>query len=151
MKNNDSNLWQREPISDNKRTPKKKYKAKKGLLSNHHVGHFLEKIAIVYLWLKGYRLVEKNFVVKRGTGAGEIDLIMLKKKTLIFVEVKKRTTLSLAGEAVSLKNQIRTTKSAAVFLQRYPQFMHYDMRFDAILFEKGHILPYHIQDAWRVM
>ena len=57
--------------------------------TNYAIGHFAETLAIWYLRLKGYHLVARNFIVKRGTGAGEIDLIMTKGKTIIFFEVKK--------------------------------------------------------------
>lgn len=119
--------------------------------TNYEAGHFAETIALWYLRLKGYKLIARNFVVKRGTGAGEIDLIMTKGKTIVFFEVKQRKSFTLAAEAVTVKNQMRTVKSSAVFLQRNPQYNTYQMRYDAILFEKGSLWPYHIVDAWRVL
>lgn len=119
--------------------------------TNYESGHFAETIALWYLRLKGYRLVTRNFVVGRGTGAGEIDLIMTKGKVIIFFEVKQRKNRALAAEAVSIKNQMRTVKSSAVFLQRNKRYNAYQMRYDAILFEKGRLFPHHIQDAWRVL
>lgn len=119
--------------------------------TNYANGHFAETIALWYLRLKGYRFVRRNFVVKRGTGAGEIDLIMTKGKTIVFFEVKKRRTYNLAAEAITIENQMRVVKSSAVFLQDNPKYNTYQMRYDAILFSSYHFLPRHIVNAWRVM
>ncbi len=119
--------------------------------TNYATGHFAETIASWYLRLKGYHFVARNFVVKRGTGAGEIDLIMTKGKTIVFVEVKKRRTYNLAAEAITIENQMRVVRSSAVFLKKQPQFNTYKMRYDAILFSSYHFLPRHILNAWRVL
>ena len=43
-----------------------------------------------YLTRQGYRLVERNYRTRRG----EIDLIVRKRDTLVFVEVKLRRSLN---------------------------------------------------------
>ena len=58
--------------------------------SNYRAGHFAEKIALLWLICQGYRPLHINYVTGRGTGAGEVDLIMKRGKTLVFIEVKKR-------------------------------------------------------------
>ncbi|MFZ4541714.1 MAG: YraN family protein [Rickettsiales bacterium] len=45
-----------------------------------------EYAALAYLTLKCYRLVAMRYK----TGGGEIDLIMRRRKTILFVEVKAR-------------------------------------------------------------
>ena len=117
--------------------------------TNYASGHFAEKLAALILQCKGYRLLAKNFVTGRGTGAGEIDLIMLKKHTLVFVEVKKRKDLMTAAEAITWKNKTRTIRASAAFLRRYPKYNSHDIRYDAVLFYPHH-LPKHIKDAWRL-
>ena len=67
----------------------------------HKQGHFAETKAALFLRLKGYRVVERNFKPPRGTGAGEIDLIVKKGNVLVFVEVKLRQTETAAAESVS--------------------------------------------------
>jgi putative endonuclease len=52
-------------------------------------GQVGEKTAEAYLEKQGYEIVQRNFSCKKG----EIDLIVRKKNTLIFVEVKTRNTL----------------------------------------------------------
>ena len=115
--------------------------------SNYCTGHFAEKIALSWLILKGYTPLHLNYVTGRGTGAGEVDLILKKGKTLVFVEVKKRQNLTTAGEAISHKNQQRVMRAAEAFLQRNPHYQNYTVRFDAVLFEQNFI-PHHIKNAW---
>ena len=50
------------------------------------IGDEGEKQALDYLLSKGYDLIEKNYRYKRN----EVDLVVQKNKTLIFVEVKFR-------------------------------------------------------------
>ena len=118
--------------------------------SNHARGHFAEKIACLYLMLKGYWPVRLNFTVGRGTGAGEVDLIMRRAKTLIFVEVKYRSTLIRAMEAISIENQVRVARSSAAFLQQNPCYRNDNIRYDAVLLAP-YRWPRHLPDAWRLM
>ena len=118
--------------------------------SNHARGHFAEKIASLYLMMKGWWPVKMNYVVGRGTGAGEVDLILVRGKTLIFVEVKYRPTLVQAMEAITVQNQIRVAKSSAVFLQKNPKYKDYQVRYDAILLAPKK-WPKHLQNAWSLM
>lgn len=118
--------------------------------SNHARGHFAEKIACLYLMMKGWWPVKMNYVVGRGTGAGEVDLILVRGKTLIFVEVKYRPTLVQAMEAITVQNQIRVAKSSAVFLQKNPKYKDYQVRYDAVLLAPKK-WPKHLQNAWSLM
>jgi len=120
------------------------------MTSNHAKGHFAEKIACLFLMLKGWWPVQLNFVVGRGTGAGEVDLIMVRGRTLIFVEVKYRKTLIQAMEAISIQNQVRVARTSAAFLQKYPQYKDYQIRYDAFLMAP-HRWPKHLPNAWSVL
>ena len=115
--------------------------------TNYKAGHRAEKIALLWLMLKGYRLVAKNFVVGRGTGAGEVDLIVKRGKTLVFVEVKKRPDTETALNAVRIKNRQRIQKTSQVFLSRYPQYQNYEIRYDVMMMTGG--FPKHLPNAWR--
>lgn len=118
--------------------------------SNHARGHFAEKIACLYLMMKGWWPVKINYIVGRGTGAGEVDLILVRGKTLIFVEVKYRPTLVQAMEAITVQNQIRVARSSAVFLQKNPKYKDYQVRYDAVLLAPKK-WPKHLQNAWSLM
>jgi len=56
---------------------------------NYQKGLKGEKIARLFLERKGYAFVQANYRIP----GGEIDLIMLKENTLVFVEVKTRLKL----------------------------------------------------------
>lgn len=118
-------------------------------MNNYHRGHFAEFLARMYLTLRGYHFVCRNFVTGRGTTAGEIDLIVRRSKTLVFVEIKQRQTLELAAYAIADKQKQRIIRGAQSFLQHHPQYTGFDIRFDAVLIE----LPWHIRhikNAWAM-
>ena len=60
-------------------------------------GYWAETAAMFYLLFKGYFPVARNVVAGRGTGAGEVDLIVRRGRLLVFVEVKKRRNLERAA------------------------------------------------------
>jgi len=100
-------------------------------MNKKQTGNFAEFMARVYLRLKGYHILEKDYITGRGTTAGEIDIIALKKNVLVFVEVKNRKTLENAFYAIKPK---------------HPLYEKHDVRFDAI-FVSGFKLR-HILNAW---
>lgn len=108
---------------------------------NYRAGHFAEWLALMYLRAKGYRKIAVNFVTGRGSGAGEVDLILCRNKTLVFAEVKARRSLDDAAEAILPRQQERIRRGAEAFLQQNPSFQSYDIRFDAVLIA----LPCHLQ------
>ena len=95
--------------------------------TNYRAGHFAEKMALLWLMLRGYWPVAMNFVVGRGTGAGEVDLIVKRGKTLVFVEVKKRPTEEKGRLAIYPKNQARITRTSEVFLARHPKYKNFNI------------------------
>ncbi|MBR5130558.1 MAG: YraN family protein [Alphaproteobacteria bacterium] len=120
------------------------------MISHHKIGHWCEKLALLALMLKGYLPVDTNVVTGRGTGAGEIDLIVRKGKTLIFVEVKKRTTYAKGVDAITIENQMRIVRASAAYLKRHPIYQKWRIRYDAVICLPWR-WPKHIKDAWRIM
>lgn len=120
------------------------------MTSHNKIGHLYEKWALLSLILKGYMPIGSNVVTGRGTGAGEIDLIMRKGKTLIFIEVKKRKSYVKGLEAITIENQMRVVRASAAFLKRNPIFQSYRIRYDAVICVPWH-WPKHLKDAWRVL
>ena len=110
-------------------------------------GYKAENFAALFLKLKGYKILERNFKPPKGTGAGEIDIIAEKHNTIIFIEVKKRKSLSSAAEAVNEQVQSRRIKGAQYFLMTHPALINKEMRFDVILLSSGHF-PEHIKNAF---
>jgi len=74
-----------------------------------------EEVAFRFLKKNGYRIIERNYVCKMG----EIDIIAKERDTLVFVEVKTRTstTFGLPQLAVNSSKQMQLSKVALSFLK----------------------------------
>ena len=105
-------------------------------------GRRSEAVAAFYLRMKGYRIVGRRF----RTPAGEIDLIARRGRTLIFVEVKARTTRTAGLEAITPAGRARIARAAAAWLARYPQG-GLSLRFDAVVLVPGR-WPLHLRGAF---
>lgn len=121
-------------------------KSESGKTANK-VGHFCETKAALFLRIKGYKIIEKNFKPMAKTGAGEIDLIGIKGTTLVFFEVKYRT--NDVAYSITPQVQQRRIKGAEYFLMSHPQYENYDIRFDVLLFSPRFVLPEHIENAFQ--
>ena len=79
-------------------------------------GRSSEAAAAEYLIANGFRVLERRF----RTRAGEIDLIAEEGETLVFVEVKARTSLACGrpAEAVDRRKRARLARAASIYLMR---------------------------------
>lgn len=102
-------------------------------MNNYHSGHLAETIALWFLRCKGYHLVAKNYITGKGTRAGEVDLIVRRGKTLVFVEVKKRSSTENAAYAILPTQQERIRRGAEAFISSHYMFENFNFRFDAVL------------------
>ena len=68
----------------------------------HEIGKIGEDVAIKYLENLGYTIIERNFVAIQG----EIDIIAIDNKELVFIEVKTRTNM-LFGRPVEAVNLLK--------------------------------------------
>jgi putative endonuclease len=99
------------------------------------LGDAAEDQALQYLLAQGLRLVERNYRTP-GRGGGEIDLVMRSTDgTLVFVEVRKRTSQRFGGAAASVGGvkQRRIVLAARHYLMRWPTLP--PCRFDVVLIE----------------
>ncbi len=103
-----------------------------------------ESLAAWWLRLKGYRILERQL----RQGVGEIDLVIQRGRTLVFVEVKRRGDLTAAAEAIRPKQRRRIERAAESYLAQHPERQSLAVRFDALLLAPWR-LPRHIQSAWR--
>ena len=119
-------------------------------MAKHNVdGHIAELAAKIFLTFKGYSIIRGNYKQQyKGFGVGEIDVIAVKKNTLVFMEVKKRAKISAALEAISNNQRQRIIKGAEAFLKLNPSFANYNIRFDVFAFVNFFTFT-HIKDAWR--
>ena len=124
-------------------------KQKKGKIARQE-GYKAEYAAALFLRLKGYKILERNFKPPRGTGAGEIDIIALKHNVIAFIEVKKRKSIEAAAESVNARVQSRRIRGAEYFLTTRPDLANKEMRFDVILMSPNRF-PEHIQNAFMAL
>ena len=108
-----------------------------------------EVIAAAYLVEKGYKILKK----KARTAYGELDVIAQIKDTLVFIEVKTRSSkqFGLPEEAVEIQKQKQMTRLANAYIQKNV-LSKMKMRFDVIaLLYDGVNEPQirHIQDAFN--
>ena len=69
---------------------------------------------------------------------GEIDLIMLDRDTVCFIEVKFRRSLAFGGAAVAIprSKQRKIIKAALFYLAANKRLAHHALRFDALLIQQ---------------
>jgi putative endonuclease len=103
-----------------------------------------ESRAAALLVAKGYRIVSRRF----RSPVGEVDIIARRGRTLIFVEVKARSTLDGAAESLRARQQRRIAAAAAAWRAKCPDDIESHIRFDAILVAPGRI-PRHIEAAFE--
>lgn len=108
-----------------------------GAVSTKRRGDAAEDAALEHLQRQGLRLVRRNFKTP-GRGGGEVDLIMREPDgTLVFVEVRQRSSASHggAGGSVTPLKQRRIVLAARHFLMRLGS--EPACRFDVVLIQGG--------------
>jgi putative endonuclease len=116
----------------------------RGREAAHAHGHRAETIALWYLRLKGYRLIANRFK----SALGEIDLIMRKGRTLVFIEVKARAKVDDSIWAVTPQQSRRIASAASLFASRYDMSGIDFQRFD-IVAVPSYLWPTHIKNAFE--
>ena len=88
-----------------------------------------EELALRFLKKSGYKIIERNYVCKMG----EMDIIAQEKDTLVFVEVKTRTSMDFGPPqlAVNPTKQMQLSKVALNFLKE-KRLEDVKARFDVI-------------------
>lgn len=121
-------------------------------LSNHlRTGKQGENLAVWFLRLSGYRVIERNYRCP----LGEIDIIACKENTLVFVEVRTRALDSLQHplDTIDAIKVSRTVQAARMYLVRYPSPLPF-CRFDIIGITSEKPFPYrrllHVKNAFNL-
>ena len=88
-----------------------------------------EDLVVRYLKKKGYKVLERNYTCP----VGEIDIIARDKKTIVFVEVKTRRSMSYGSArlAITPHKQRKISMTALYYLKCNHQ-MGQDARFDVV-------------------
>ena len=95
-----------------------------------------EKLAAIFLRRNGYKILYRNF---RGRRGGEVDIVCRDRDTLVFVEVKTRTSNEFGrpADAVNAPKQKLIARGALAWLQMLdnPDIL---VRFDIVEVVIGH-------------
>ncbi|WP_264046304.1 YraN family protein [Methylobacterium flocculans] len=108
-------------------------------------GRAAETLALMFLMLKGYLPLGTRF---RAAG-GEIDLIVRRGRTVVFVEVKARGTLEAAQGAIDARKIGRFSRAARAWISRHPDCGAATFRADAV-FVSPRTWPRHVPDAFPI-
>ena len=111
-------------------------------MNTYEKGHKAEKLAIVILWLKGYKIMARRYK----TPVGEIDIVARRHHRFVFVEVKRRKSHDQALRSVSQRQQHRIRRATEFYFVKHPKAKATEIRFDVIAF-----WPWkwcHLKNAW---
>ena len=89
-----------------------------------------EDAAALYLEKRGMKVLEKNF----RTRMGEIDIIVLDKETVAFVEVKAWSSYGMDAleHAINAKKRHKIIETSKYFLSLHREYRYMAIRFDVI-------------------
>ncbi len=116
-------------------------------MKNKEKGNLGENIAEVYLKMKGYTILERNFYVK----GGEIDIIASKDDEIAIVEVKTRKddSYSQAKDAVTYYKKKSLIYATRCYINRNNLYDK-KIRFDVIEVYLSRFKINHIKDAFEI-
>ena len=106
-------------------------------------GRAAELLAAAWLMAKGYRILG----LRLRTPQAEIDVLAKRGRTLAVVEVKRRTSLAAALEAVTPPQRDRLRRAAAGLAARRRGLSGLQIRLDLFALAPG-ARPRHIPCAW---
>jgi putative endonuclease len=108
-------------------------------------GHAGESLAVLWLTLKGYRILARRLK----TRLGEIDLVAAAPfGPVCFIEVKARSSARMAAESVLPAQQTRIARAASLYLAGRPGLARRGARFDIVAIGAG-ALPVHHRNVWQ--
>jgi putative endonuclease len=101
----------------------------KDLIQSIDLCRFGEEEACRFLKKKGLKILERNYAIR----AGEIDVVARAGKTMVFIEVKTRSSSALAKpyEAVGFRKRKKLKSAARMYIQER-NLRNLEYRFDVI-------------------
>jgi putative endonuclease len=107
------------------------------------LGRRAEAIAALWFRCQFYRVIASRYK----TPVGEIDLIVARGQTIVFVEVKTRASAAGEANALAAVNRQRLVRAAQYFRARHPRDAQRPMRFD-VFFLAPRTWPRHVRNAF---
>ena len=113
-------------------------------VNNPELGVSGEEDAAKYLKKSGYKILDRGYRIP----AGELDIVVCKKNTLVFVEVKARKGTKFGGPlaAVTKAKQRRIVTAALSYIGQ-KKLKYTSVRFDVVAIVEGSPLE-HIENAF---
>jgi Holliday junction resolvase-like predicted endonuclease len=111
---------------------------------SHFRGMIAEYMVMLYYLIRGYRVLAHRWKVHK---FGEIDLIVCRFNTVVFVEVKSRR-LVIAEEIIHLRQLERIGQVAQLFCSKFPKYSNYVARIDFAIVT-NFIFPKVVQNAYH--
>jgi putative endonuclease len=108
-------------------------------------GHRAEWLALAALMLKGYRPIGRRVSI----AGGEIDLVVQRGTTIVFVEVKARARRDDAREAIDAAKRRRFSRAARAWIGRNAWCAGMTFRVDAV-FVGARGWPAHVVHAFTI-
>jgi putative endonuclease len=104
-------------------------RSRSGPTGDETLGQRGERLAARHLRRKGMRILETHVMLPMG----EIDIVAVDRRTIVFVEVKTRQTRDINEplEAVGMKKQSQLTRLALAYLKRN-HWLDRPARFDVV-------------------
>lgn len=109
---------------------------------NHARGHTAEYIAAAWLMAKGYRILVRRL----STPLGEVDIVAVRGRRVVFAEVKARRTFPDCEAAITPTLSTRVRRAAALWLGRNPRYQAHEQGYD-LVFIVPRRLPRHITNG----
>ncbi|HFC04111.1 MAG TPA: YraN family protein [Rhizobiales bacterium] len=106
-------------------------------------GRKAENLAVWWFRLQGYRIIAR----REKTPKGEIDIIAVRGKTLVFVEVKARADFQRGIQAIAPYQIRRIIAAARYWRSTTKNQQNHVYRFDIVLV-KPYLLIKHIKNAF---
>lgn len=120
---------------------------RKKILKRRQRSYYLSLVSeyVIILWLriKGYRILMHRYK----THVGEIDIIAMDGRYVVFIEVKFRKNLTDAQFCLKDSQVLRIENTSQVFLASYPQFFQNPIRYDLCVISFFSFR--HIHNAWQ--
>lgn len=119
------------------------------MMSDHRqrIGRMGENIANRYLRAEGYEILETNF----RTRYGELDIVAQTEGTIVFIEVRTRTSAILGSswESITFFKQQQVRRMASIYLSHH-HMAEVHVRFDviAIFIKNRKANLRHLKDAF---
>lgn len=111
----------------------------------YRLGHRAEWLALAALMLKGYWPIGRRVSV----AGGEIDLVVRRWKTVVFVEVKARARRDDAREAIDAAKRRRFSRAVRAWIGRNAWCAGSTFRADAV-FAGSRTWPAHVERVFTI-